>query len=183
METLNARKIIQALNYFASKQVDREINKMKALKLLWLADRYHARQYARTITGDKCYAMKYGTVLSHTKSILDQLNNENDEYLQEIDKYSYKSKKAPNTDVFSISDIEALDIIFEKYNTMDEFQLSEYTHTLPEWIRYAKSINGKSKKKSYKIRYVDIFLNIDDEKGVFNDDEELLKLTKELFRC
>ena len=48
----DTRKIIQALAYIAYHQPGHKVNSMKAYKLLWLADRYHLRQYGRTITGD-----------------------------------------------------------------------------------------------------------------------------------
>ena len=53
----DTRKIIQALTYIAYQQPGHKINSMKAYKLLWLADRYHLRQYGRTITGDTFFAL------------------------------------------------------------------------------------------------------------------------------
>ena len=56
------KKIIQALAYIAYQQADHKINSMKAYKLLWLADRYHLRQFGRTITGDTFFALPHGVV-------------------------------------------------------------------------------------------------------------------------
>ncbi|MEN9919783.1 MAG: hypothetical protein RL662_2219, partial [Bacteroidota bacterium] len=96
MEKVNYRKIIQTINYFAQKQPDKCMSKMKVYKLLWLADRYHVRQYGRTITGDTYYALPFGLVPSKTKDILDQKQavldvlNGYDKLIEVVDKRNYK---------------------------------------------------------------------------------------------
>ena len=55
------KKATQALNFFALKK-DGKINKMKAIKLIYLADRLHLRKYGRPIVGDIYWAMKLGPV-------------------------------------------------------------------------------------------------------------------------
>jgi len=106
---LDYKKAIQSLNLFAKKDGG-EINKMKALKLLYFAERYHLRKYGRLITNDTYCAMKNGAVPSVTMDIIDD-----DPYIEEQPK-KYASKyitgkghdllsKAPIDDnVFSDSD-------------------------------------------------------------------------------
>lgn len=60
MPNTNYRKITQALNYLATKNPDKKINKLKAIKLVWIADRYHLRKYGRPITWDTYEAMPLG---------------------------------------------------------------------------------------------------------------------------
>src|SRR3990167_7093267 len=62
------KKATQALNFFAQKK-DGKINKMKAIKLIYLADRLHLRKYGRPIVGDAYWAMKLGPVGSRTKRV------------------------------------------------------------------------------------------------------------------
>jgi len=62
------RKATEALNFFAIKAGGR-INKMKALKLVFFADRYHFRQYGRPVTNDEYIAMEYGPVPSGCKDL------------------------------------------------------------------------------------------------------------------
>lgn len=69
MNTFNYKKSVQALNYLAVLEGG-AINYMKALKLIWLSDRYHLRNHGRTITGDKYFALKNGPVASFTKDII-----------------------------------------------------------------------------------------------------------------
>lgn len=69
---LNARKVIQALNYLSTKQKNGVMNKMKAYKLLCLADKYHIRQYERSITDDTYCALPHGTVPSNVMDLLSE---------------------------------------------------------------------------------------------------------------
>ncbi len=62
------KKATQALNFFAVKK-DGRINKMKAIKLIFLADKLHLRKYGRPIVGDSYLAMKFGPVGSQTKNV------------------------------------------------------------------------------------------------------------------
>lgn len=65
------KKATQILNYFAIKEGGK-INKMKALKLTFLADRYHLRKYGRLITNDEYFAMEFGPVASGVKDIAEK---------------------------------------------------------------------------------------------------------------
>lgn len=177
------KKAIEVLLYFASKQ-DNKIDKLKALKLLWLADRYHARQYGRTITSDTYVAMPLGTVPSQTKDYLDSLQDPKTDDVENcivpIDKYTYKSVRNPNLKVFSNTDLKALDLIWKKFGSMKSCELVNYTHKLPEWKRFKADLKDSNKKNSYKIVLKDIFQNSEDGYEIFNDDEELLEITEEL---
>ena len=62
------KKTTQALNFFARKN-DCKQNKLKALKLIFFADRYHIRKFGRPITNDKYEAMEYGPVPSNAKDL------------------------------------------------------------------------------------------------------------------
>lgn len=50
------RKTTQALNFFAVKNGG-HINKMRSIKLIYFADRFHLRKYGRPITNDEYFAM------------------------------------------------------------------------------------------------------------------------------
>src|SRR5207253_6716088 len=70
------RKSTQALNYFAHKAASgapiRKLNKMKALKLLFFADRYHLRKYGRLVSDCAYFAMKHGPVASEAKNVAEE---------------------------------------------------------------------------------------------------------------
>src|SRR5438094_6949292 len=70
------RKSTQALNYFAHRSATgapaRRLNKMKALKLLFFADRYHLRKYGRLVSDCAYFAMKNGPVASEAKNVAEE---------------------------------------------------------------------------------------------------------------
>jgi hypothetical protein len=189
MKQTNNRKIIQALNYFAQYQDDKKINKMKAYKLLWLADRYHLRQYGRTITGDTYFALPFGLVPSDAKNILEEKEtkspiskNEMSVYLSILDKNHYKSLKETNLKVFSNTDIKVINLILETFNDKTPFELSEYSHLFPEWKRFEEKLHSKDEPNGFKVDIDDFFQNVEEESALFNDDKELLELTKHIYQ-
>lgn len=54
---------IEAIYYILSKLG--KMDKLKLLKLVYLADKYHLIYYGRTITNDDYYAMKHGPIASN----------------------------------------------------------------------------------------------------------------------
>ena len=186
---MDTTKIIQALNYLACHQPDRQLDNMKAYKLLWLADRYHLRQTGRTITGDAYYAMPFGIVPSDAKCILEnaktKLKNPDgykDKYIQSIENHQYKSVSNPDLNVFSESDQNALDKVLELYGSYSALELSNLSHKFPEWTFYQDLLKDKNTKNSYKIDLSHFFEPApEDGKKLFADDKELLELTCELY--
>jgi uncharacterized phage-associated protein len=173
--------IVQSLNYLARKFDGNTLNKMKAYKLLWLAERYHLRQYGRTITGDEYYAAPHGLIPTTGKDILD--GNKYHQKRNEVfiaSEYDYTSIKDVNIDVFSDSDIEVLNLIVNQFGKYNQYELSDISHEFPEWKKYEKEIKA-SGKKSYRIDFEDFFLNHDEESKLFIDDEAYLLESKELF--
>lgn len=187
MERFRTDKALQALVRFGNLGYG-SLNKMKALKLIWLSDRYHLRQYGRTITGDQYFAMKNGPVASCTFDLLkgsgvsfDRLRVQNiDKYLTSS-QYNYSVHRDTDLDVFSETDIEVMDLIWERYKQYDHFELSELSHNFPEWIRYKANFEIAEKGR-YEIIMDDFFVNVNDEIGLFNDSEEFLTESKEIFQ-
>ena len=58
-------KTVQVLNWLARRNGGR-IGKLRAMKLVFFADRYHLRKHGRMVTEDEYWAMKYGPVPSTT---------------------------------------------------------------------------------------------------------------------
>lgn len=142
--TFDHQKTTQAINFFASKSVDGKINKMKVLKLIWAMDRYHVRRYARTVTGDTYFAMKLGPVPSGAKDIAEESTffssdnlNYSKSFIKKDGKYIIQSIASPDLDIFSDSEIEAMDFALNKFGGIEEFNLAkEVTHLYPEWKNY-----------------------------------------------
>jgi uncharacterized phage-associated protein len=147
--TFNPQKSTQALNFFAIKQGG-QVNKMKALKLIFLADRYHLRKYGRLITNDTYVAMKHGPVPSTTRDIaefndyLDEAEKHYSSHYVESDNLKLKSKKKIDVTVFSESDLEALNFVWDNFGHYDQFQLRDITHSYPEWKKHSNTLNHGS---------------------------------------
>lgn len=146
MEAFDYRKATQCLNYFALK-AGNSIDKLRVLKLIYFADRYHLRKYGRLITNDIYFAMELGPVASSTKDIaeksefLDETESKYaNEYLRTRLQHKLISNKPIDTDVFSESDIEALDFVWNKFGHLNPADLVELTHKYPEWDRNRQAL-------------------------------------------
>jgi len=136
------KKATQVLNLFAIKEGG-AINKMKVLKLVYLADRYHLRKYGRPITNDVYFALDNGPVASGVRDIVEASEFISDmereyaaRYLMKKGRYDVKSKAHPDENVFSDSDIEAINFAWEKFGSLDQWGLRDLTHKYPEWVKH-----------------------------------------------
>ena len=185
--TKDTRKIIQALTYLASKEEDKVMDNMKAYKLLWLADRYHLRQTGKTITGDAYYAMPYGIVPSDTKCVLENAKTKlrnpkgyKEQFIANKGPHEFMALTDADLQVFSDSDQEALDKVYEQFGGMDGMELSELSHQFPEWTFYSDLLNDREQKNSYRID-LDHFFEDGPQSDFFNESKEMLDLTQELY--
>ena len=143
------RKTTQALNFFAL-QSGGEINKLKALKLVFLADRYHLRRHGRPITGDEYFAMPYGPVASGAKDLaeMDPMLSDDERayatrHIAPVDRNTYRSVAGMESRAMSESDRAALAWTWEQFGKQDGFELAKYTHRYPEWKRHEQALNAK----------------------------------------
>lgn len=154
------KKATQALNWLAIKSGG-QINKMKALKLVYLADRYHLRKFGRLITNDLYFAMDYGPVPSGVKDLAEASDflgadekRYSVQYIRPVDQYTLESVLEPDSSVFSDSDIEALSFAWEKFGDLDKFRLADLTHEYPEWKKHQQDLKVDSR---IQMRLADFF--------------------------
>jgi hypothetical protein len=180
----NYKKSVQALNHFAAMDGG-HLNKMKSIKLIWLADRLHLRKYGRDIY----FALPRGPVASTTRDLLERYHqlsklelNYFDEFLElpEFDRYGYRSIKSPDYNVFSKSDIDILNTIWRRYFDLDQFQLEEYSHQFPEWKKYEHAFANKDISR-VQMDFDDFFIDFNEESGLFIEDDETLQIIKEMY--
>lgn len=136
--------IIEALYYILTKI--KKADKIKIVKLLYLADKYHLIRYGRTITDDDYYAMSYGPVGTTVKDVLslDRFNMSEKGFkyasrlLGKIDKNNFRANPDARVtfDTLSDTDKESLDYIIEHFGGMTSWALKDYTHKYPEWYKY-----------------------------------------------
>lgn len=181
------KKATQAINYLVNKEGG-QIDKLKLIKLIYLADRYHLRRYGRPIMNDAYFAMRLGPVGSSVKDIaefsafLDE--SERDYASQYIrvngDPNSVISKKSVDYKVFSKSEIEALDFSYNEFGYNSPNALVDITHQYPEWKKYESAIDAGEITREL-MSYKDFFLNPEIANDKFAIDGNLLLASKELF--
>jgi uncharacterized phage-associated protein len=155
------RKATQALNFFA-RQDGGTINKMRALKLLFFADRYHLRKYGRPIANDEYFAMDYGPVPSGAKDLAESSDFRPDVekvYAGQFiapsdDRLSFKSVASVDEVVFSHTDLEALRFAWGMFHGCKPFELAELTHAYPEWKKHEAALKSGVNSR-VKMRYLD----------------------------
>ena len=180
------KKATQALNFFARKK-DGKINKMKAIKLIYLADRLHLRKYGRPIIGDVYWAMKLGPVGSQAKNVAelsDRLPKGVFTYARKYikptdDKRSFVSVEPTELNLFSKTDIECFETIYKTFSDKDQFELADITHKYSEWLKHKRELERG--KKSVKMSYEDFFNDIDGTHTIFSQDKKSLSLAKDSF--
>ncbi|NJO02936.1 MAG: SocA family protein [Bacteroidia bacterium] len=183
----NYKKAVQALNYFAIKEGG-GINKMKALKLIWLSDRLHLLKFGRPILNDAYYALNYGPVASNTKDLAESDNTflaeeerkYRDCFLQSKSRADYESICEPDLKVFSKTDINVMEQVYAVFGNYDAYALSNESHKYPEWKKFEASLNSKEASR-YKMNYEDFFKRADVGHNLFNIDPDILSMTKEIF--
>ncbi|MEK6756465.1 MAG: Panacea domain-containing protein [Bacteroidota bacterium] len=157
----NHKKAAQALNFLAIKAGGR-ISKLRALKLIFFADRYHLRKYGRPITNDEYFAMPYGPVASSVKDIAEFsefLGDSEREYASSFIKpsgHDVVSKGEYDKKIFSNSDLESLEFAWKKFGRVNDFRLAKITHLYPEWKKHESALVEKSVTR-VKMRYEDFF--------------------------
>jgi uncharacterized phage-associated protein len=180
------KKATQALNIFARKKGGK-INKMKAIKLIFLADRLHLRKYGRPIVGDMYWAMKLGPVGSLAKNVAELSSISEDalvyakKYIKPIDekKQTFISLKQEDLSIFSETDLECINVVYNEFSDKDQFELAEITHAYPEWIKHKKELDGG--KKRVRMAYDDFFTDTQKEDNLFSQNKSDLKMAKESF--
>lgn len=180
------KKATQALNFLARKKSG-NINKMKAIKLIYLADRLHLRKYGRPIVGDMYWAMKLGPVGSLTKNVAELSGIPKDifsyakKYIKPSDekKHHFSSLRPVDLDVFSKTDIGCLEAVYNKFSDKDQFELKDITHKYLEWSKHEKELNAG--KKRVRMNYDDFFADSPKSEDFFVENKSDLSLARGSF--
>ena len=106
----NLDKLVNALAFFADAGIG-DLTKLKAAKLLYLADQRHLFKFGRPITGDRYIAMDLGPVPESAYQLIGRL-----------------SESVPDLDVFSDSEIEVLKGVVADYGSVGASDLVRLTH-------------------------------------------------------
>ena len=163
------RRAVQAVLWLL-KDHGGAMDKLKLVKLVFLADREHLTKYGRPIVGGTYCAMPLGPVSSE---LLDDLNESTptEEFPLELRGNRVLAKDALDEDWLSESDVEVLGHVNAEYGGWDTFRLSDMTHKLQA---YRKNYEENSTRRSLPLPYEDFFLDLPNLEmlAVIRDDQE-----------
>ena len=177
---------------FLLTRVGQMSNKMRILKLLFLADRHHIRHYGRPIFNDRYFAMQRGPVASGIKDILDYAMEGRTGFTSDAQKaYADECLKQEGAKLqaivgfddyeFSESDIMSLEWSIEQFSGKSADFLSNITHEYNEWKMHEKSLAGQDIRAREPMEYIHFFEESDPSEAYFKEDPELLEVSKEVF--
>ena len=182
------KKATQAINYLAKKEGG-QIDKLKLIKLVYFADRYHLRRYGRPIINDTYFAMPLGPVGSSVKDIAELSDflaqSERDyagNFIAKAAKPNTVASIAPvDVNLFSRSEIEAFDFSYNEFGAQTPLTLVGVTHKYPEWEKFKSHLESKETTRE-PMSYSDFFNDpekLKDDKFALAGD--VLKASRELF--
>ena len=184
-------KITQSLGFLLSLDDNHRMNKLKLVKLIWAADRYHLRKYGRTVTDSEYFALPHGPVSSLTLDVID--NDEVALYAEDIsfisehitpwesDKNQIVLYNETEDDYLSETDKEALKFAWDTFGDKDPFELADnITHQYPEWSKFREHFDVNNERSRQSIDLNDFFEN-PSEDAFFDTDDSILAASKELY--
>ncbi len=138
------RKAAQTIAYLTIKNGCEPLHVVKAVKLVYLADRESVGRYGFPIQDEPRVSMKHGPVNSKTYAFI---NGEYDptqcgwaEFLNDRDNHRIgladRKTSVDDLDELSDADIEVLDAVWARFGGMNQWQLRDWTHqndNVPEW--------------------------------------------------
>jgi uncharacterized phage-associated protein len=113
------------------------VDRMRLLKLLYIADRELLATKGRTLTGDRAVAMNYGPVLSHTYNLIkgdEQSPEDWNRYIRSVEK-KLVLMGDPGRGELSTREVDKLEEVSDRFKDISTRGLSAFTHEFPEWIK------------------------------------------------
>ncbi len=195
------QKATEALLFFCEKSKGK-IDKMKALKLVYFADRMHLRRFGRTILSGDYFGMYHGPVHSEARDVIEktQLNDPDEEsYVEErlrrdddevvVAENAGFSRDNP---AFSDSEVDVMEEVWQVFGRYHQLKLREITHLYPEWKKKGQTLRRDNKR--FRMNLLDFFDNPEPESldilknefgfagDPFGEDEDVLAYSTEIFK-
>ena len=139
------RKAAQTIAYLAVKNGRNPLNILKAVKLVYLADRESVRRHGFPIQEELHYSLPHGPVNTTTYAFMKgevhpDLATGWGEFLADRSNHRIGLRNREidldELDELSDADIAILDAVWEQFGNMDPWQLRDWTHdphNVPEW--------------------------------------------------
>lgn len=135
-----ARKAAQVAAFFVNENGG-QINVLKLVKLIYLADRSFMEQFDCSLLNDQLVSMDHGPVNSLTLSYINGMSWGSsgwDEFITDREKHNVGLVKAltgdSDLDELSHAELRVLSETWAAFGHMSPFQIRDYTHdNCPEW--------------------------------------------------
>lgn len=142
-EGFNARKAAQVIAYLASKSHEKRLHVVKAIKLVYLADRESIAKFGFPILDEDRVSMPHGpvnsTTYSHACGEYDLAASGWSDFLRDRSNHQISVKHGLTTEDFdelSDADLACLDRVWRRFGSMGPWELRDWTHkrtNIPEW--------------------------------------------------
>lgn len=140
----NAKKAAQTIAYLAMKNGGKPLDVLKAVKLVYLADRESIARYGFPIQDETRVSMPHGPVNSKTYSYIQGEQEQGvadwSAYLQDRENHMLALARdnisVADLDELSEADVGVLDRVWDRFGPMGKWELVRWTHdqaNLPEW--------------------------------------------------
>jgi len=107
---------------------------LRLLKILYLADRMSIERFNRPITGDHIVAMDHGPVLSNVLNLINRGGELWSDFLVTRG-VNLCLLQDPGDDDLSPAEIGILKEVTRKFEAMSPWDIVNWTHELPEWLK------------------------------------------------
>ena len=95
-------------------------------------------------------------------------------------KDSFLSVANEDLSVFSNTDIECLETVYNKFSDKDQYELAEMTHEYSEWSKHKRQLDRG--KRSIQMNYGDFFADGSKDEELFKQSKQELSFAKESFK-
>jgi uncharacterized phage-associated protein len=138
------RKAAQLIAYLIGKSRSNTLNLLKAVKLVYLVDRESISRYGFPVLDEPRFSMPHGpvnsTTLDHINGFYDLSPHDWADFLTDRENnvigLSREQISREDLDELSDADIECADEVWNRFGTMDQWRLRDWTHdpeNIPEW--------------------------------------------------
>lgn len=171
----NVKKAAQTAAFFAREEGG-NINVLKLVKLIYIADRKNMEKYDFPITGDRLVSMDHGPVNSITLNYINGLVDRGawEAFITDRNQYQVGVVRAlsdEDLDELSAAELGTLKEVWNEFGKLTKYQIRDWTHkNCPEW----EDPNGSSEP----IPYARIFKYLGKENAV--ELEENIEIERNL---
>ncbi len=154
--TFDPVKSVEVVRWWVSRHGG-SMDRIKLVKLIFLADREHLARHGRPIVGGRYVAMKHGPVSSE---LLDLVRGK---VIVEgsgisVNGYQVSVQGTVDEEQLSESDLEVLQEVDDRFGRTDQWRLVDLTHTMEAW---KKNYPDPESSESHDLPYEDFFLDLD----------------------